>query len=255
MEDCHIDIEKKLGVRVNLIHAIRIVLRLNNFSDDDKAEVNVVRLCVFGEEDKPFFRMCIDDRTTTWHTSVNWTDHEIKCAQEKSAGFVSLLEPDDALEDVYYVVFSDPSMYSQLKEGITVLDYVEATIKYDLISSRTRPSTTGKEAAKKLYNTSFKRELARVKAGKDQPFHVKRKIRHRNDPDDRIRNLLEEVYLPHFRKLLRRPREPFDHTGRTKKGSLDDVAMKDHRELDKRFHDDSADIFISFARLIKKQKS
>ena len=254
------DIENELGVGIDFVNAIRIKLCLGMERVSDKAQVNIQRLCMFDGE----FRRAIGEDPTkkTWHTSATWSRDEMDRVFYQNDA-VSLLESDDPLDDIYYLLFSDLELFSSLVGTTTLIDYIDKTIKYDLISSASSESSkfVGKEARKKMPDissntkTPYQREIMRVDGrGVKRPREFKDNCHHTEGSHERIKSLLKEVYLPKFRKMLRSPMPGFKVGGFSEVEDLagDRLAMVDNVEFDKRFDDESSDIFVSFAKHVKQ---
>jgi len=255
------DIENELGVSIDFVNAIRIRLCLGMERVSDKVQVNIQRLCMF---DGSELRRAIggDPTKKTWYTSSSWSQDEIDRVFYENDP-MSLLESDDPLEDIYYLLFSDIELFSSSVGSTNLIDYIDKTIKYDLISSVSPESQKfiGKEARKKMPDicknskTPYQREIMRVEGrGVKRPIEFKDKCHHTESSHERIKSILKEVYLPKFRKMLRSPMPGFKIGGfsEVEDSSGDSLAMVDDVEFDKRFDDESSDIFVSFAKHVKQ---
>ena len=262
------DIENSLNTPIHFVNAIRIQLFLEKEEVDEKATVNVVRLCMFGKD--PRFRISIGEEKSekTWYTTIVWTQDQMDLVRHQDNP-ISLLESDNLLEDVYYLIFTEPMAFSTTTGTTNLIDYIDKTIKHDMIGS-TSPNETlgcsGVKATKKKVNdfhqgvkTPYQREHLRKNGhGVKMPRKFQDMCHHKDSSHERIRFLLREVYLPKFKKMLRRPRPGYEYGGTTTTESfdadmakMDRLAKMDEVEFDKRFYEDSSDIFISFARHVK----
>jgi len=263
--DVKSDIESTVGTSIHFVNAIRIRLCLGEERVNDKAQVNIQRLCMFGDEDKELnFRMSMGSDTVpkTWYTSSCWTSEEIDRVRHQNDA-ISLIVADDPAEDIYYLIFSDIEAFSSVVGNTNVIDYIDKTIKYDLIGSLDTDSSvcmvgearrkTVSEFPKKGSETPYQREHIRRKGyGVKMPNKFQDMCHHGDKTHDRIRSLLIDMYLPRFRKMLRSPRPGFKYGGASITENLereDRLAMIDDVEFDKRFLDESSDIYISFARV------
>ena len=266
--DVKSEIESTIGTHIHFVNAIRIKLCLGEERVNNKAQVNIQRLCMFGDKDEGlYFRMSMGEDTIpkTWYTSSCWTAEEIDrvCHQGDA---ISLIDSDDPSEDIYYLIFSDIEAFSSPVGKTNVIDYINKTIKHDLIASletessrcmvseaRRKTVPEFPELPQKGSETPYQREHVRRKGyGVKMPKKSQDMCHHGDKTHDRVRSLLVDMYLPRFRKMLRTPRPGFKYGGASIAGNLereDRLAMMDDVEFDKRFYDESSDIYISFSKV------
>lgn len=250
--------ESVVKCQVTLFNAIRIVFRVHEERQADRVVVNIVRLVAFIDNGEPSFRRSIrDSHRTAWYTGFEWTDDETISAYNKNDNMISLLNQDNAFEDVFYIMFRDEKAFrrrSVRSDWLPVIDYIHQVLS-EMESGVPEGLQLGKIRAKVITPTRIENERISFQPMKTslpremlREQYVKRKFRN--------------IFLPMFRRMLRSVKEiendgvgkaeESDHgSGEESTGDSDEREDEDlvilGDEDDDLYDDSSADYFISLA--------